>query len=258
MTAAAPAATAAPDKVANPDHYTAFAIQPLEYAMKNKLPFAEANIIKYVSRWRGKNGVEDLKKARSMLDKLIAFEETGSIHGKAPAQAELPLVGHAEEASLSAAGLTKGGSKGKTEHQVQCVACLGSGRHYPDCSGAPDDCPVCSGTGKHDEAIAVPQHSGLVSEKAPRCEVCRGYGSNDHLKLEPCYRCKGAGVSPKLVVRSISADTDTVIKVREFIEACVACAKHTGTTIGDPAPFQSDCFHQRAAAYNALPAFLKD
>jgi hypothetical protein len=32
-------------------------------------------VVKYVSRWRSKNGVEDLKKARDMLDKKIAFEE---------------------------------------------------------------------------------------------------------------------------------------------------------------------------------------
>ncbi len=34
-----------------------------------------ANVIKYISRWHKKNGIEDLKKARWYLDKLIASEE---------------------------------------------------------------------------------------------------------------------------------------------------------------------------------------
>jgi hypothetical protein len=56
-------------------HYTDMAIQPIEYVMANGIPFAEGNVIKYVSRWRKKGGVQDLKKARHMLDVLIAFEE---------------------------------------------------------------------------------------------------------------------------------------------------------------------------------------
>ncbi len=50
-------------------------IQPVEYVMVNKIPFVEGNVIKYVSRWRKKGGVQDLKKARHMLDVLIEHEE---------------------------------------------------------------------------------------------------------------------------------------------------------------------------------------
>lgn len=53
------------------DHYTKMAIQPIEYVFANDLGFAEGNIIKYVSRYRSKNGVEDLKKASHMLNLLI-------------------------------------------------------------------------------------------------------------------------------------------------------------------------------------------
>lgn len=56
-------------------HYKDMAIQPLEYCLANAIPFAEGNVIKYVSRWRKKNGVQDLKKARHMLDVLIAQAE---------------------------------------------------------------------------------------------------------------------------------------------------------------------------------------
>lgn len=62
-------------------HYKDMAIQPIEYVLANAIPFAEGNIIKYVSRWRKKGGVEDLKKARHMLDVLITHEEKRQTNG---------------------------------------------------------------------------------------------------------------------------------------------------------------------------------
>lgn len=53
------------------DHYRCLPIQPVEYILKNGLGFCEGNVVKYVTRWRMKNGVEDLKKARHYLDLLI-------------------------------------------------------------------------------------------------------------------------------------------------------------------------------------------
>lgn len=58
-------------------HYKDMPIQPLTYIMANKIPFAEGNIIKYVSRWRKKNGLQDLKKARHILDAIIEATEKG-------------------------------------------------------------------------------------------------------------------------------------------------------------------------------------
>lgn len=37
--------------------------------------FYIGNVMKYITRYQGKNGVEDLKKARTYLDRLIGFEE---------------------------------------------------------------------------------------------------------------------------------------------------------------------------------------
>lgn len=37
--------------------------------------FYVGNVMKYITRYQGKNGVEDLKKARTYLDRLIKFEE---------------------------------------------------------------------------------------------------------------------------------------------------------------------------------------
>ena len=59
-------------------HYKDMPIQPVVYNTVNNIGFIEGNVIKYVSRWRLKNGVEDLKKAKHMLDILIEIEEKGS------------------------------------------------------------------------------------------------------------------------------------------------------------------------------------
>lgn len=55
-------------------HYRDMAIQPIEFIHANGIPFAEGSIIKYVSRWRSKNGIADLEKARHFLDLLIELE----------------------------------------------------------------------------------------------------------------------------------------------------------------------------------------
>ena len=56
------------------DHYKKLAIQPVEYIHKNGIGYFEGNVIKYVTRWRNKNGVADLKKARHYIDLLIELE----------------------------------------------------------------------------------------------------------------------------------------------------------------------------------------
>jgi len=55
-------------------HYKELKIQPVEYIHGNGIPFIEGCVIKYVTRWRAKGGVEDLKKARHFLDILIDLE----------------------------------------------------------------------------------------------------------------------------------------------------------------------------------------
>jgi hypothetical protein len=56
-------------------HYKDMAIQPVEYIHKNGLGFIEGCVVKYVSRWREKGGLEDLRKARHFIDMLIEMEE---------------------------------------------------------------------------------------------------------------------------------------------------------------------------------------
>jgi mevalonate pyrophosphate decarboxylase len=57
------------------DHYKTMAIQPLTYIQANELDFEEGNIVKYISRWRKKGGIQDLEKAHDMLGKKIEFEK---------------------------------------------------------------------------------------------------------------------------------------------------------------------------------------
>lgn len=56
------------------NHYTVLKIQPVEYIHANNIPFIEGNVIKYVTRWRSKNGVHDLLKAKHFIDLLIELE----------------------------------------------------------------------------------------------------------------------------------------------------------------------------------------
>ena len=56
-------------------HYTDCAIQPFEYSMANKLDPMQHTIIKYVTRFRSKNGIVDLEKAKHTLELLIEWEK---------------------------------------------------------------------------------------------------------------------------------------------------------------------------------------
>jgi len=56
-------------------HYKSLAIQPVEYIHRNAIGYMEGNAIKYLTRWKAKGGVEDLKKAKHYIDLLIDMEE---------------------------------------------------------------------------------------------------------------------------------------------------------------------------------------
>ena len=57
-------------------HYKDRGIQPLEYTMKNNLSFCEGNVLKYISRYKSKNGIEDLAKVIHYA-LLASYEEYG-------------------------------------------------------------------------------------------------------------------------------------------------------------------------------------
>ena len=62
------------EQITKPKHYQGLGITPLEYITANELDFIEGNIIKYVSRYQFKGGLNDLLKAQTYLEKLIEKE----------------------------------------------------------------------------------------------------------------------------------------------------------------------------------------
>jgi len=62
------------DKQIGGEHYIS-PIQPWDYIAANGIGFFEGNVIKYVSRWKTKGGIEDLRKAQHYLEKLIEIAE---------------------------------------------------------------------------------------------------------------------------------------------------------------------------------------
>ena len=62
------------DNIKNPPHYANSEIEPIDYIIKNKLTYCEGNVVKYITRWRKKGGVEDLKKAKQYIDIIIEKE----------------------------------------------------------------------------------------------------------------------------------------------------------------------------------------
>jgi hypothetical protein len=62
------------DRQEGGEHYKKLAIQPVQYIHANGIGYFEGNVIKYVTRWRDKNGVADLLKAKHYIELLIDLE----------------------------------------------------------------------------------------------------------------------------------------------------------------------------------------
>ena len=56
------------------NHYSRYDIQPVDFIIANNLDWCEANVVKYITRWKNKNGVEDLRKAEHYIQLLIERE----------------------------------------------------------------------------------------------------------------------------------------------------------------------------------------
>ena len=59
------------DKQVGGDHYSSLPIQPMVFAHKNGLGFLEGSAIIYICRYKYKNGIEDLEKAKHYIELLI-------------------------------------------------------------------------------------------------------------------------------------------------------------------------------------------
>ena len=54
-----------------PDHYGGSEIDVIDFCQANNLDFMQGNVIKYVFRYKNKNGLEDLEKAKEYIDRMI-------------------------------------------------------------------------------------------------------------------------------------------------------------------------------------------
>ncbi len=66
------------DRQISGEHYQT-EIQPWDFIVANNLSYLEGNIVKYVCRYKEKNGIVDLHKAQHYLDKLIEGIENDSL-----------------------------------------------------------------------------------------------------------------------------------------------------------------------------------
>lgn len=65
------------------DHYRKMKIQPFQFSMANELDPMQHTIVKYVTRFRAKNGIEDLEKAKQTIDLLIQWEKDNALQTSA-------------------------------------------------------------------------------------------------------------------------------------------------------------------------------
>lgn len=52
-------------------HYSKMKIEPIKFILANDIPFCEGNVIKYICRYKDKDGIQDLLKAKQYIDFLI-------------------------------------------------------------------------------------------------------------------------------------------------------------------------------------------
>lgn len=68
-------ATRANDTMVGGDHYKRHKYETWDVILDWELGYLDGNAVKYLSRWRLKGGVQDLKKAAHYIQKLIEVEE---------------------------------------------------------------------------------------------------------------------------------------------------------------------------------------
>lgn len=64
-----------PDKIGlRPEQHQQLPMDTFTFLILNNVPFAEASVVKYVMRWREQGGVDELRKARRLVDMMIEME----------------------------------------------------------------------------------------------------------------------------------------------------------------------------------------
>ena len=69
------------DKI-SPDYYQKGNIEVTDFIIDQSMSFLEGNVVKYIARYKEKSGIEDLRKARWYLEKLIEEQVKHSENNK--------------------------------------------------------------------------------------------------------------------------------------------------------------------------------
>jgi len=108
------------------DHYQA-EYQHWDFVIEAQIGYLAGNATKYISRWRKKNGVQDLLKALSYIDKMIATRETSEWHYR-PSRWK---IGALTDRFIASAGLTE--EEGNLIHLLAGPCPLEMLKHARDC-----------------------------------------------------------------------------------------------------------------------------
>ncbi len=91
-------------------HYKDMAIQPMEYSMANQLDACQHTAIKYITRFREKGGIQDLEKAKHVIDMLIEFELRGEFKVMRDELEDMVRAGKSHEGSGTCGNVGAGGA----------------------------------------------------------------------------------------------------------------------------------------------------
>lgn len=86
--------------VSKQEHYEVRNPQPIDVAIAWELDYLEGNVLKYLGRWRFKNGVEDLEKMVDYAQRLLARERTKVIN-PLDAYRDAPAIQDGEDSSTT-------------------------------------------------------------------------------------------------------------------------------------------------------------
>lgn len=85
-------------------HYKKNGIQPWDYIIANNIGYLEGSAIKYITRWKDKNGIDDIRKAIHFLEKLIETEIGAPAHPGVVQRSHLSGVAYSETIDDSMGG----------------------------------------------------------------------------------------------------------------------------------------------------------
>lgn len=103
-------------------HYKTMAVEHWDLVVLNDLDYFQGQITKYVMRWRGKNGIEDLQKCRHFLEKYIEIETL-----RAQGRLTVRILAHAlaklEEITVKEEAADKAAAADGIRKETHCTGC---------------------------------------------------------------------------------------------------------------------------------------